>query len=829
VVVPFIVGSLRALGRCAGRATGGVLAIDMREAAVGVVGPGRRGWVFIAVAVALASASAVLARLWPPGALASGVGAGLSVVAGVWSARGAAVLQSQDSQRVVGGEVWRVQLTGRLQLVCDLEDPVALGVHPAAALGGPCRDRFTPFVARGISAELGNVLRRDRFVLLVGESTAGKSRAAYEVMRDELPGYQVVQPVRRDAVLVAAASAAATPRTVLWLDDLERFLGSGGLTGAAVREVLDARGGARYIVATMRSEEYAKFSGGTAFPAGGIGRDALRQGWDVLRLASRVDVPRMWSAEEIARARQMSQDPRLAEAVRHSGEYGVAEYLAAAPQLLAAWRDAWAPSTHPRAAAMVWAAVDARRAGVHRPLPLGTLLQLHEPYLRRRGGERLRPESPEAAVAWATTPMYATSSLLIPGEGGFLAFDYLIDAIDQDRVPAEAMDELIAFATSGEALDIGQLAWGWSLISQADTAFRRAEAGGLFEATRRRCGLISQDRGGEAAALLFAQEAAEWTTAVVGPDHPQALEASSLVAWQTGLNGDAAAALRLFERLASHTERVLSAGHEITLDMRAGAAAMTGYLGDGAAASGLYGKLAGDCSRALGEDHKTTTMCRDQAAVWIAHAGNPVQAVRMFRALLRDMTERFHSSGDDIFHTRYALASCLTQAGEYAQALREWEHIVADANATYGRLRSNSFYVREQHAWCVGESGDPVRAVQLLESLLADAVGLGDPELIQLLFARRALAWWVGEAGNPAEAERRLAALVDQASAQRGADDPRVRTLRLMLAHWTALNGPPEAALDALQRNLTQMTKDLGPGHEVTRSARRQLARRNKA
>ena len=35
-------------------------------------------------------------------------------------------------------------------------------------------------------------------------------------------------------------------------------------------------------------------------------------------------------------------------------------------------------------------------------------------------------------------------------------------------------------------------------------------------------------------------------------------------------------------------------------------------------------------------------------------------------------------------------------------------------------------------------------------------------------------------------------------------------TLRLMLVHWAALNGPPEAALDALQRNVTQMSKDLG-------------------
>jgi hypothetical protein len=51
----------------------------------------------------------------------------------------------------------------------------------------------------------------------------------------------------------------------------------------------------------------------------------------------------------------------------------------------------------------------------------------------------------------------ATSSLLILADGGFLAFDYLIDAVGKERMPADALDALIA--TPGEALDVGQLAW----------------------------------------------------------------------------------------------------------------------------------------------------------------------------------------------------------------------------------------------------------------------------------------------------------------------------------------------------------------------------------
>lgn len=78
-------------------------------------------------------------------------------------------------------------------------------------------------------------------------------------------------------------------------------------------------------------------------------------------------------------------------------------------------------------------AVDIRRAGYHRPVPIGILQVLHEEYLRDRGGAALRPDTWENALAWATQPLHATSSLLVPvGEDRHLAFDYLVDAAASD-------------------------------------------------------------------------------------------------------------------------------------------------------------------------------------------------------------------------------------------------------------------------------------------------------------------------------------------------------------------------------------------------------------
>lgn len=251
----------------------------------------RSGWGFILAAV-LVGGLAALGPLWLPAPAAGGVGATAAVAVAVWVTMGTTRLQAhEDRAHGLAGEVW-VGHNGRLPFVWDLSEPVELGVHPAAAVEGSLRSGVTPFVAREFGSELKRALHQDRFVLLVGESTAGKSRAAYELIRAELPSYRLVAPTRRESAQAAARIAAATSRCVLWLDDLERFLGSGGLAGTAVRSVLDTgKGAPRFIVGTMRSEEYARFSGRAAPGADGAGRDVLRQGWDVLRLAAHIDVP----------------------------------------------------------------------------------------------------------------------------------------------------------------------------------------------------------------------------------------------------------------------------------------------------------------------------------------------------------------------------------------------------------------------------------------------------------------------------------------------------------------------------------------------------------
>lgn len=117
----------------------------------------------------------------------------------------------------------------------DVEDPLLLGVHRAAhaALrdGGAASAHLSSmpvYVPRDLDDGLRARLTAGGFVLLAGDSTAGKSRAAFEAMRATVADHVLVLPAGRDAVGPAVAQAARIRRCVLWLDDLENYLAPAG-------------------------------------------------------------------------------------------------------------------------------------------------------------------------------------------------------------------------------------------------------------------------------------------------------------------------------------------------------------------------------------------------------------------------------------------------------------------------------------------------------------------------------------------------------------------------------------------------------------------------
>jgi hypothetical protein len=95
-------------------------------------------------------------------------------------------------------------------MVGQLSDPIMLGVHPSslvpADIQGPDGDvaleRVSAYVSRDIDKVLRQRLAVSGFVLLVGDSSAGKSRAAFEAV-SMLREHVLIVPENRDAVSMA--------------------------------------------------------------------------------------------------------------------------------------------------------------------------------------------------------------------------------------------------------------------------------------------------------------------------------------------------------------------------------------------------------------------------------------------------------------------------------------------------------------------------------------------------------------------------------------------------------------------------------------------------
>ncbi|MEV0961223.1 hypothetical protein AB0J25_01135 [Streptomyces sp. NPDC049910] len=376
-------------------------------------------------------------------------------------------------------------------------DGLLAGVHRTRP--GQDGSLLTPYVPRDIDEELRALLTAAAcgggLVLVTGDSTSGKTRAAFEALRASLPDHRVLQPAdRAELTAVARAVTRSSAPCVIWLDDLEHYLGPGpdSLTPALLSHFA---AGTTAVLATMRLRQYDTY---TADHNSGTHKG-------VLAAARRVNLDRMWSGTELARARACADD-RITHALAGHGAHGLAEYLAAGPALLDEWRAADRPGGNPRGAALVATAVDLSRTGLPGPYPRSLLLRLHEQRLAQAGGALLRPEPADEAFAWAGALRFGVTSMLLPGDEPetWMPFDYLVDRTE-DLVPPEVWDEALMNAPGPDArCAIGVTALEADLPHVAEAAWRpHAQAvpgvaswlGRLLEA---------QERPGEAEEVLRA-------------------------------------------------------------------------------------------------------------------------------------------------------------------------------------------------------------------------------------------------------------------------------------------------------------------------------------
>ena len=389
--------------------------------------------------------------------------------------------------------------------------PRLLGVHAAIQVEGKKVPGELPvYVPRdiddGLRAELAADAQRGCFVLLIGGSSVGKTRTLYEAVMAALPDWWLVHPAGPGEV--AALAAAPTPRTVVWLNELQDYLdGEHGLDGAVVRALLNVPHPA-VIIGTLWPERYATY---TTVPEPGA-PDPHRRERQVLDLAEVVRIAPAFSEAEQDRARAAAaRDPRLRVALDAAG-YGLTQTLAAAPQLVARWEDAQTAS--PYAWTVLTAALDMARLGARAPLSADLLRAAAPDYCTSQQLAEAPANWFEQALAYATTKLRGAAAALTPaGAGmgkvaGYTAADYLIQHASRERryarLPASTWDALVSHVRDpDDAARLADSASNRLLYRYATSLYQRAANAGDRYAALQLGGLLERRGDLDGAELIL--------------------------------------------------------------------------------------------------------------------------------------------------------------------------------------------------------------------------------------------------------------------------------------------------------------------------------------
>ncbi|MER6773188.1 tetratricopeptide repeat-containing serine protease family protein [Streptomyces bacillaris] len=314
-------------------------------------------------------------------------------------------------------------------------DPVSFGVHRAPdAVGHPDVVQYVPrCVDAQVDARLEALAETGGMLLLTGDSAAGKSRTLFEGMVRNLCHWSVCKPDPDADLSFLRSSSGSDCEKVVWLDDLHNYLRSDGLTPSLLDRLVH-RG--TVVLATLRTEFHEHYTDEEDGPSlsRGTGPRLPSSPGRVIRASHHITLDRIWTGDE-RRVASSREDPRIVAALNADKAHGVAEYLAAGPQVLKRWKAASRVKGNPRGAALVAAAVALARTGVDTALAPESLERLHAHFLDQEGGPALRPEGMEEAWDWASGIVLGVTSPLVPGRGGtWKPFDYLVsDAARRSR------------------------------------------------------------------------------------------------------------------------------------------------------------------------------------------------------------------------------------------------------------------------------------------------------------------------------------------------------------------------------------------------------------
>ncbi|NRQ36536.1 hypothetical protein HII36_32590 [Nonomuraea sp. NN258] len=332
--------------------------------------------------------------------------------------------------------VMRLDQGDRLRV--DEATPRELGIH-SAITAPDSTDELPMYVQRDFDFDLRTVLSangpdRGAFVVMVGASSTGKTRSLYEAVYALFPDWSLVQPL--EAADLLELKSFPPRKTVFWLDELQQYLGGHPpLTSECVRTLL--RHG-NVVVGTLWPDQYAAWTSAS---------EDLRR---LAKGACLISVPDALSTDELNEAGEIAERDSRIRIALHTRDTGLTQALAGGPALVMRWEQ---PAT-PYAKAVIAAAADGHRLGVHAPLSPELLAEAMFGYLKP--AQRVKPAEVwlTEALPHATKPLHGDVSALSPVDdgvagtlAGYTIADYLAQHLRRVRrtacVPHEAWHAFI--------------------------------------------------------------------------------------------------------------------------------------------------------------------------------------------------------------------------------------------------------------------------------------------------------------------------------------------------------------------------------------------------
>ncbi|WP_328506299.1 hypothetical protein [Streptomyces sp. NBC_00391] len=344
--------------------------------------------------------------------------------------RQAAISEKSAQRAPVRDDGGREDWLGRP--VEEYNDPFLLEVHrPIQIQGAP--SEVPDYVMRNHDDYLRNALTEggSNLIVLVGGSSTGKTRAAYEAVR-KLTGWRLYHPLfpsKTDALIAALRSNTLRARTIIWLNELQDYLlpENGEQAAAALREFL-SKGTDTKIIGTIWPRYWQQL---TEAPSPFPQSRAL-----LSNQASRIDITPEFPANALAET--AASDRRLQMAITSSPER-ITQYIAAGPALLEFFKDS--RDSNPAGWAVLCAAMDAYTVGRPETVTESFLRESSSGYLPDEEWGALESDWFTLCLRHVTTELRGAARPLArvrlrgtsDQESAFRLADYLVQYSQQER------------------------------------------------------------------------------------------------------------------------------------------------------------------------------------------------------------------------------------------------------------------------------------------------------------------------------------------------------------------------------------------------------------